>query len=75
MSEGRRILPQLNQAVVRYADSVASLRLKQAGVEPHGYDAREYEAAANEMDDWLAQATRCMDAVVLAHLQTGDDLR
>lgn len=74
MSTTYRIHPELNSAVVWYADVIARKYLQLAAVEGHGYDEREHQLAAAALDEWLAQATKCMDAVVLAHLQTGDAL-
>lgn len=72
MSATYRIHPELNRVVARYADSVARRHLQCRGVENHGYDEREHAAAAADLDDWLGQATKCMDAVIVASLQTGD---
>lgn len=72
MSTTYRIHPDLNRVIERYAKVVARKHLLHADVSDHGYDANEHEAAVKELDEWLSQATRCMDAVIVAHLQTGD---
>lgn len=74
MSATYRIHPDLNAAVVRYADVVARRHLQHAGVPDHGYDENEHRAAAEALNEWLGQATRCMDAVIVAHLQTGNPM-